>query len=154
MADLAALGHSPIKPHVLHKKLANYHDQFTAKFLVSGFSHGFTLFYSGPRKSLFSKKLKSASSHQTELLAIVHKEHSLGRVAGPCHAPPLPNFRTNPIGVVPKKDGGWRLICNLSATHGYSINCFIHPELCSVTYSSFDEAIKMISALGHGSVLC
>ena len=102
MADLAALGNSPIKPHVLNKKLANYHDQSAAKFLVSVFTLGFPLFYSGPASPSL-KKLKSASSHQTELLAIIHKDIILGRVAGPFHAPPLPNFRTNLIGVVPKK---------------------------------------------------
>lgn len=44
---------------------------------------------------------------------------------GPYAVGPFSNLRTSPIGIVPKKTGGWRLITHLSAPVGYSINDFI-----------------------------
>lgn len=64
------------------------------------------------------------------------------------------NLRCNPVGVLPKKDGGWRLITNYSVPIGNSVNDFIDPALCSVSYASFDDAITMISSLGKATLLC
>ncbi|XP_056008909.1 uncharacterized protein LOC130051257 [Ostrea edulis] len=98
--------------------------------------------------------MKSASEHANHLLTIIEKEIALGRIAGPFSNPPFPNFRCNPIGVLPKKDGGWRLISNLSAPVGISVNEHIDPILCSVHYASFDQAISLIQTSGKGALLC
>ena len=45
------------------------------------------------------------------------------------------------------------MICNLSAPKGNSINDFIDPQLCTVHYSTFDEAIHLIQNLGQGALL-
>lgn len=81
--------------------------------------------------------MKSAQVHIAELLAIINKEKSLGRMAGPFNNLPMFNLRCNPVGILPKKD--WRLITNLSAPTGNSVNDFIDPALCSVSYASFDQ---------------
>ena len=47
-----------------------------------------------------------------------------------------------------KKQGGWRLIFNLSAPEGKVVNDFIDPDSCSVSYSSFDDAIQLVQQLG------
>lgn len=52
-----------------------------------------------------------------------------------------------------KKQGGFRLITNLSAPRGNSINEFIDPEICSVNYSSFDQAVNMVQNLGPNAQL-
>lgn len=52
-----------------------------------------------------------------------------------------------------KKQGGWRMICNLSSPQGQSVNDFINPEQCSVQYTSFDDTTAMISKLGRGALL-
>lgn len=51
------------------------------------------------------------------------------------------------------KGGWWRLITNLSAPIGNSVNDFIDTALCSVSYASFDDAITKISSLGKATLL-
>lgn len=83
----------------------------------------------------------------------IDKEIALGRIAGPFNYEPLGNLRLSPIGVVAKKDGGWRLIHHLSYPFDYSVNDFIDTEACSVQYTSFDEVLDMIVKLGSGAFL-
>lgn len=67
------------------------------------------------------------------------------------------NLRWNPVGVLPKKNGGvgvWRLNTNLSAAIGNNVTDFFDPALCSVSYASFDDAINTISSLGKATLLC
>ena len=97
--------------------------------------------------------MKSAETNKNELLSIVHKEIHLGRMSGPFASPPISNLKCNPVGVLPKKDGGWRLITNLSSPLGDSVNSHIDHNLCSVSYASFDQAIEMIQNLGQGALL-
>lgn len=83
--------------------------------LLSGFSTGFYLNYTGLRLPLLPKNMKSADVHSSELLAIINKEIHLGRMAGPFNNPPMFNLRCNPVGVLTKKDGGLeinhKLVC-------------------------------------------
>lgn len=81
----------------------------------------------------------------------VNKELILGRVAGPFVFSPLPNLRLSAVGMVPKKDGSFRLIHHLSYPSGSSVNDFIDKSLCSVKYSSFDKALCMLANLGPGA---
>ena len=72
---------------------------------------------------------------------------------GPFQTPPLENFRTSGLGVVPKHDGGWRIIYHLSAPDGLSINDFIDPFSYSLKYCSIDDACTIINKLGPGALL-
>ena len=45
------------------------------------------------------------------------------------------------------------MIHHLSYPRGDSVNDFIDPELCTVQYTSFDQAIKMVQTLGKGCYL-
>ncbi|KAJ1095838.1 hypothetical protein NDU88_000988 [Pleurodeles waltl] len=57
-------------------------------------------------------------------------------------------------GVVPKKDPGqFRLIHNLSAPRGASVNEAIDPVLCSVRYASVDQALEKLRVLERGTLL-
>jgi hypothetical protein len=53
----------------------------------------------------------------------------------------------------PKKGGKWRKILHLSAPLGQSINDYISKEEISLRYSSIDDATRMLSALGKGSLM-
>ncbi|KAJ1152220.1 hypothetical protein NDU88_004997 [Pleurodeles waltl] len=84
----------------------------------------------------------------------IEKERALGRLAGPFKRPPLAGFVCSPLGVVPKKEPGqFRLIHNLSAPRGSSVNDAIDPQLYSVRYASVDNAIDKERALGRGALL-
>lgn len=149
--DLSSIAHSPVNVLNLSKYLAHYPDQLAAFELLHGFTYGFKLGYQGPRVASDAKNLKSLYCLQREAMQAVNKELILGRVAGPFVFSPLPNLRLSPVGMVPKKDGSFRLIHHLSYPSGSSVNDFIDKSLCSVKYSSFDEALSMLANLGPGA---
>lgn len=109
--------------------------------------------YFGPRIETDCINLKSVRDNSYEALRLVLEEVQRGRIAGPFDVRPIPYLRLNPIGLVPKSDGNFRLIHHLSHPAGESVNDFIDPSLCSVSYSSFDNAIEMISHLGPAAWL-
>ena len=81
------------------------------------------------------------------------KEICLGRIAGPFTKIPFPSLQVSPIGLVPKKDGDYRMIHHLSYPENQSINDFIDDRYCSVSYSNIDQAADMVSRLGKGALL-
>ena len=74
-------------------------------------------------------------------------------MAGPYDTPPLPNIRCSGLGVVPKKDGGWRTIFDLSSPTGSSINDFISPTHYSLHYCSIDSTTAILNKLGPGALM-
>lgn len=80
-------------------------------------------------------------------------EVTAGRMSGPYLLPPMPNLHVSPIGVVPKADGGWRMITHLSYPPSFSINEQIDPQFTTVTYTSFDTVVQTISKLGPMALL-
>ena len=124
------------------------------QFINDGFSYGFCLNYTGPRSPRDSKNLKSIYQNLALVKEKIDKEILAGRVAGPFIERPLQNLQVSPIGIIPKKAAGeFRLIHHLSSPKDYSINDFIDPKLCSVQYTSFDEAVHLIQDLGKGCLL-
>ncbi len=61
----------------------------------------------------------------------------------------------SPFGVIPNKGkpGKWRLIVNLSAPMGASVNDGIDKELASVAYMPVDEVAGRVTSLGRGAEL-
>jgi hypothetical protein len=118
------LGKSPINLTELQIMLLNYRDRDIAATLYEGFLYGFKIHYSGPRTAVDSKNLKSVFQHPSLVLEKVQSEIELGRIAGPFH-----NRSISPIGLVPKKTAGFRLITHLSRPSFESVNstgtCFI-----------------------------
>ena len=150
---LFSLAKTPINLENLRQELIGYdHDKATAIF--NGFSFGFPLYYSGSRVPTDSKNLKSANMQPDIVRKKIQAEVDVGRVAGPFQNRPLPNLRISPLGLVPKKEPGeFRLIHHLSYPSGKSLNDFIDAKLCSVQYTSFDEAVHMVQDLGRGCLL-
>lgn len=152
-SSLWDLGYTPVNVSALTTLLQNYPNKTVADQLLHGFTFGFSLNYTGPRGPVSCKNMVSASENKDQLLGKLNKEIQLGRIVGPFDVPPFKNFHCSPIGVLPKKQGGFRLITNLSAPRGNSINEFIDPEICSVNYSSFDQAVNMVQNLGANAQL-
>ena len=59
------------------------------------------------------------------------------------------------FGVIPKKHrkDKWQLIVALSSPKGFSVNDAIPQDLCSVAYSSVDDAVQPACTLGQGCLL-
>ena len=122
--------------------------------LVAALKSGFNIGYKGPEFQSLAKNLKSAYSHPEVLFDNILVELKAKRVAGPFLVPPLPNFRTSPIGVVPKKDSSkFRTITDLLSPHGISVNDFIPDSESAVHFNHFDEAVKLVAKLGKGALL-
>lgn len=151
--DKWQLGATPIIFEQLHMYIQDYPHQEDKQFLLQGFSKGFKLNFAGPRTLTESKNLKSAQQHPDQIKNILDQETKLGRMAGPYPVRPFSNLRISPVGIVPKKSGGWRLITHLSAPEGNSINDFIDPKYCSVKYSSFDEAVTLVQSQGPACLI-
>lgn len=151
--DLSNIAASPVKVSKLREFLVDYPLSLVALELIQGFSFGFKLCYEGPRVATDCKNLKSMSGLEYEAVQLVSQEITLGRVAGPFDDPPLKDLRLSPVGMVPKKGGSYRLIHHLSHPPGASVNDFIDKKYCSVRYSSFDEALNMLSKLGHEALV-
>ena len=62
---------------------------------------------------------------------------------------------SSPMGIIPKKNkpGSWRLIVDLSAPEGGSINDGIGKEMSSLTYISVELVASRILQLGRGTEL-
>ena len=84
----------------------------------------------------------------------IKAEVAAGRLKGPFQDPPFPNFQISSIGCIPKKVSYFRLIHHLSYPPGSSINDGIKPELASVSYCFFDDAIDAVLRLGKGALTC
>ena len=78
-----------------------------------------------------------------------------GRIAGPFSEQDVPEVHVSQFGVIPKgnKMGQWRLILDLSFPPLLSVNDGIDRQLCSVRYSTVDQAIARILEVGQGAML-
>lgn len=73
---------------------------------------------------------------------------------GPFMCPPFRNFRISPLGAVPKKEPNtFRLIQHLSFPPGASLNDEMDESLCSVSYSTFEDANVKIRVFGRGALM-
>ena len=114
-----------------------------------------TVHYSLQNLKPCRKNLRSATEHPSVVDAYLRNEFSknhLTRIQDPSI---LPWFQPNAFGVIPKhhKPGKWRLIVDLSAPEGYSINDFIDKQLCSISYISINHVAEAILHLGQGALL-
>ena len=97
--------------------------------------------------------MKSALENGTVVDEYLEKEVRLGRVFGPLEESVLPTAHVNGFGIIPKshQPGKYRLIVDLPHTRGASINDGIEWELCSMKYTSMDEVVRAVVALGPGA---
>ena len=85
----------------------------------------------------------------------LEKQIALGRIAAPFKSPPFKKFQVSPLAVIPKRSPGQnRLIHNLSAPLGDSVNSGIPQELSSVKYQKLEDAIQFIKKLEKDTLMC
>lgn len=127
-SQLYKLGKTPIKLDTIFYHTQNYSDYH---FLTQGFMQGFKLQYISPRLPRFSKNLPSLGKQYSVAEQKIDREISLGRVTGPFKQPPFPTLQVSPLGLVPKKDGDYRLTHHLHVSYpeATSIISFIFCDL-------------------------
>ena len=144
---------TPIRLLHLEHELANHPNKGFVSQLLASIKYGCNIGYTGPQFTHIARHLPSAHTHADIISAFLTKECQAGRMAGPYPQQPLPNLRCSGLGVIPKKDGGWRVICDLSSPQGASINDGIDPEQFSLHYCTIDSAIQIINTLGPGALM-
>ena len=147
---------TPVNIGVFSKLLEqSSYDENESKFLIQGFTKGFSIGYNGPKDvKITSPNLKFREvGDTTTLWNKVMKEVKEKRYVGPFEEIPFDSYIQSPIGLVPK-DGGkdTRLIFHLSYPRGrgLSVNENTPEELCSVKYPDFTEAIQLCLKAGKG----
>lgn len=60
---------------------------------------------------------------------------------------------SSPLGLVPKADGGWRRIHNLSSPLGQSVNDAIPAEFATLKYSTVDQILQHVIRAGCGCTI-
>jgi len=156
---LYSVAPTPIKLEKMIPYLKLYPSQKSQK-IIDGFTNGFPLHFQGAPDSYIAKNHLSAITHSDIVTKKIEKELELGRIIGPFDQPPLPNFRSSPIGLVPKKSSNpdpssvdnWRFIHDLSTFPKVgSVNEGIPDEYGFVEYAKFDNLIDMLVKLGKGA---
>ena len=145
--------HTPLRPQVIARFLSTHQDPIFVSELIHSLPDGFNIGYQGPHTCITLPNLTSSSEHPEVVDEALSKEIAENRMAGPYDTPPYTNLRCSGVGVVPKKDGGWRLINHLSAPPDYSINDFIDPEEFSLQYATIDDAIRICHSQGKGALM-
>ena len=103
--------------------------------------------------------MQSALDNPVVVEEYLGKECSLDHIAGPLPPHMLPCVQISPFGVIPKSSQPgrsiykWRLIINLSAPDGSSVNDGIDEKLCSLTYVKVDDITEQVLASGKGSLM-
>ena len=83
-------------------------------YVVSGFVHGFDIGFSGNDSQTRPRNLLSSLRIPGPVTLAISKEVSRGHTSGPFSEPPVEPFHCSPLGAVPKKDGTFRIILDLS----------------------------------------
>ena len=79
------------------------YNKVESKFLIEGFTNGFSLGYTGPTdRQDTSENIPFMVGNQVDMWTKIMKEVKLGRMAGPYKRIPFKNFVQSPIGLVPK----------------------------------------------------
>ena len=137
--------------------MASHPDRLFADYIFKGLSEGFRIGFSRGSICLHSRTSNhpSALANQEVVQQRITEEVAAGRLHGPLPQQLASLVHTSPMGLVPKahQSNKWRLIVDLSHPSGSSINDGIDPELSSVKYSSVDNAVSIIMALGKGAEL-
>ena len=90
----------------------------------------------------------SALDNPEPVTRAIGKELSRGHFSGPFQVPPIFPFHCSPLGAVPKKNGTFCIILDLSSPRGFAVNEGISKDDFSVKYSSFDDAVALVLAMG------
>ena len=144
---------TPVNISQLSAELQHHPDQQFAQGLLHDLRFGCNIGYSGPRSARITPNLQSALLHPEAVSEALAKELSRGHTAGPFPSPPLPNLQCSPLGVVPKKDGTWRIIMDLSSPRGSSINDHISKDDYTLHYTTFDHALTLVARHGQNALM-
>ena len=107
----------------------------------------------GPRQPMDAPNLTSSRTHPQAITSQLSKEVDAGRIHSPFTQRPLLSLHCSGLGIVTKKGNKWRMILHLYTRTGSSINNHISRDDFSLRYSTIDDAVRMLTALGPGALM-
>lgn len=139
---------TPVKANKLNDHLLGYDDNLR-KYLIKGFTSGFSLGCTTTPPASLSKNHSSAINHPQIIQAHIQNSLKLDRISGPFPNPPFDPFVSSPLGVIPKSEPGkFRIIHDLSYPKSNSVNTHIPKENSEVHYDSIDWIINLVQKHG------
>ena len=146
---------TPIIVPRLRQLAESYPYKQMLNYILDGFLHGFDIGFQGTFNdpNTRPRNLRSASLHEQQVDLAVRREISRGHTSGPFTSQPFKFTHCSPIGAAPKPDGSVRLILDLSSPRGAAVNEGISQDEFRCTYSSFDDAVQLVTNLGVGAFL-
>ena len=99
-----------------------------------------------------SGNLQSVNHNPRAVTHYIEAEVSAGKLFS---VPPSLEVHKNPFGLIPKphQPGKFRLIVDLSAPQGGSVDDGIDSELCSLHYASVEQAALLVRQLGPAALM-
>ncbi len=150
---------SPMRETVWARELEGHPDKALVEELLRGIKSGFRVGYDKSQAPLKAhhRNMQSATEHREVVTKYLTAEIEAGRVVleGTTSQAEALDVHCSPFGVIPKKSkpGKFRLILNLSAPEGASVNDGISKELATLSYVSLDQVADTAARLGRGSLL-
>ena len=145
---------TPINVTNLKKHLEGY-DPHITKYLLDGFTYGFSLHFDGIEEHFISTNSASALSNHHIVSQKIQHEINKGRIAGPFQSPPFTHFKSSPLALRPKSmPNKFRLLHNLSYPYNHtSVNAGISSAHTSVQYPTIWDALDIAIENGKHSYL-
>ena len=146
--DLAYQG--PLRVDGWSHWLINHPDRKFAKSISAILRKGAKIGYRGPPLHHRSQNHQSARTAPDILTADLQKQlqhDRLTQVDPQAEA----QYVCSPLGLVPKHDGGWRRIHDLSFPYGQSVNDGIPQDWGALEYATYDDAVESLLSKGVGA---
>ena len=128
-------------------------------YILRGIRQGFRIGFDAKSVQLQSRErnMLSALEHPEEVENYLSKDleaNTIIRIPSLREAKAL-GIHSSPFGVIPKKNrpNKWRLIVDLSAPEGHSVNDGISKDLASLSYVFVDDVVNGILEWGRGTLM-
>ena len=147
---------TPLKLEAWRVALSGHPDPVFARYILRSIKGGFSIGFNSNPVVLKCKNanLLSASEQPAVVDKYLEAELKAGRIIE-VQASDRNMVHCSPFGVIPKRNrpDKWRLIVDLSAPEGHSVNDGIDKELASLSYVSVDDVVAGIVQYGQGTLL-
>ena len=145
---------TPLKRKAWEFHLRDYPNRAFVDTLLHIIDYGALIGFDSVDHPQHGKNLTSCKDSPVTVTSAVKKLIENSHAHGPYLSPPLPNFRSSPLGLAARKHSTkLRLINHLSWPHGDSVNDGIPDSEASIQYESFENALQVIRAYGPGTLL-
>lgn len=125
----------------------NFADPLWLELVVDAHSHGINMGYNGPRDAIQSAvNMTKTPQEKKALTQEINADIQAGHAIGYFPHPPFQCYRTVPAGLVPKKDGGLRVVKNYSFGNHNSTNALSDVVHCP--FPAWDHVLSHFSSAG------